>query len=70
MGVILTGMGRDGVDGLRTLRESGGRVVAQDEATSVVYGMPGAAVREGAADYVLGLPSIARFVSHTVRGAP
>lgn len=69
MGVILTGMGRDGVDGLRTLRDAGGRVVAQDEATSVVYGMPGAAVREGAADYVLGLPSIARFVSHTVRGA-
>ncbi len=68
MGVILTGMGRDGVDGLRVLRGAGGRVVAQDEATSVVYGMPGAAVREGAADYVLGLPSIARFLAHTVRG--
>ena len=42
--LILTGMGQDGLDGLRELRQAGGRVLAQDEATSVVFGMPGVAV--------------------------
>jgi two-component system chemotaxis response regulator CheB len=51
--VILTGMGRDGVDGLRHVKASGGWVVAQDEASSVVYGMPGEAAREGLVDVVL-----------------
>jgi two-component system, chemotaxis family, protein-glutamate methylesterase/glutaminase len=57
--VILTGMGRDGVDGLRTVRQRGGRVIAQDEATSVVFGMPGAAVAAGVVDEVLSLEAIA-----------
>lgn len=68
LGVVLTGMGRDGVDGLHAMRRAGGRVVAQDEATSVVFGMPGAAVREGAADHVLALPSIAGFLTQAARG--
>lgn len=57
--VILTGMGRDGVDGLTAIRAAGGVVIAQDEATSVVYGMPGSAVAAGVADEVLPLDAIA-----------
>ena len=50
IGVILTGMGQDGVRGLRKLKERGGYVVGQDEATCVVYGMPRAAAKEGLVD--------------------
>lgn len=52
-GVLLTGMGRDGVDELRLLKERGAVTIAQDQASSVIYGMPAEAVRVGAADYVL-----------------
>ncbi len=52
---VLTGMGQDGLDGLREVHEAGGQVLAQDEATSVVYGMPGVAVAAGVADEVLAL---------------
>ncbi len=57
--LILTGMGQDGLDGLRELRQAGGRVLAQDEATSIVFGMPGVAVAAGLADAVLPLEGIA-----------
>ncbi len=53
LAVILTGMGTDGLDGTRLLRSSGSMIIAQDEATSVVWGMPGAVSREGLADHVL-----------------
>lgn len=59
MAVILTGMGRDGVVGLRAVRQAGGRILAQDEASSVVFGMPGAAVSEGLADASLPLDTLA-----------
>ncbi len=59
VGVILTGMGEDGVAGLRALRQAGGRVLAQDEKSSVVFGMPGAAVASGLADHVLPLDAVA-----------
>jgi two-component system chemotaxis response regulator CheB len=59
IGVLLTGMGRDGARGLLELREAGSPTLAQDEATSVVWGMPGEAVALGAATEVLPLPSIA-----------
>jgi two-component system chemotaxis response regulator CheB len=59
IGVILTGMGEDGVAGLQTLRQTGGRVIAQDEKTSVVFGMPSAAITAGLADMVLPLENIA-----------
>ena len=57
--VILTGMGRDGVDGLRAVRDAGGRTLAESERTAVVNGMPGAAIAAGLADYVLPLDQIA-----------
>lgn len=59
LGIILTGMGRDGVDGLRALHAAGGYVLAQDEASSVVYGMAQEAVRAGAVHEVLPLELIA-----------
>jgi two-component system chemotaxis response regulator CheB len=59
VGVILTGMGRDGARGLKEIRERGGRTIAQNAETCVVYGMPGAAVQLGAAQEVLPLDQIA-----------
>ncbi|MEW6523240.1 MAG: chemotaxis response regulator protein-glutamate methylesterase [Bacillota bacterium] len=61
--VILTGMGCDGTEGSRKVREAGGRVIAQDEATSIVYGMPGAVTRAGLANLVLPLGQIGRAAS-------
>jgi two-component system chemotaxis response regulator CheB len=61
--VILTGMGRDGVDGLRAIRAAGGRTIAESKATAIVYGMPGAAVRDGLADLVLPLHDVCAAVA-------
>ena len=52
-GILLSGMGDDGVAGLQDLRMAGGVCIAQDEETSIVFGMPGAAIRSGAVDYIL-----------------
>jgi len=59
IGVILTGMGRDGARGLKEIRVRGGRTIAQDESTCVVFGMPGEAVSLGAAEEVLPVEEIA-----------
>jgi two-component system chemotaxis response regulator CheB len=59
LAVILTGMGEDGVAGLKMVRQAGGRIIAQDEKSSVIFGMPGAAVAAGLADDVLPLEAIA-----------
>lgn len=59
VGVILTGMGDDGAQGLLEMKQAGAATIAQDEATCVVFGMPNEAIKRGAADQVLPLPSIA-----------
>ncbi|HEY9397092.1 MAG TPA: CheB methylesterase domain-containing protein, partial [Burkholderiales bacterium] len=56
---LLTGMGRDGAAGMLAVRNAGGRTIAQDEASCVVYGMPREAVQLGAAERVLPLDQIA-----------
>jgi len=64
---LLTGMGQDGAIGLRALKEAGWRTLAQDEATSVVWGMPQAAVKLGAAQFVLPIDEIGPML---LRGFP
>jgi two-component system chemotaxis response regulator CheB len=66
LAVILTGMGRDGVDGLKAVRSAGGVVLAQDRGTSVVYGMPGAAFAEGVTSEVLPVSRIANRILEVV----
>ncbi len=66
LGVIMTGMGADGRRGTEHVRDVGGHVLAQDEATSVVWGMPGAAVQAGTVDAVLPLPDLARAIAERV----
>jgi two-component system chemotaxis response regulator CheB len=58
VGVILTGMGGDGAEGLLKMKKAGARTIAQDEASSVVWGMPGSAVKLNAAEFVLPLDKI------------
>lgn len=58
IGVILTGMGHDGLEGMKAIKAANGRTVAQDEATSVVYGMPKAVMEAGCADKVVSLSKV------------
>ncbi|HVS51308.1 MAG TPA: chemotaxis response regulator protein-glutamate methylesterase [Opitutaceae bacterium] len=67
---VLTGMGRDGADGLLRLREHGAVTFAQDEATSVVYGMPRVAWENGAAQHQLPLDHVAEFLVRPPENAP
>jgi two-component system chemotaxis response regulator CheB len=63
VGVILTGMGDDGVEGARAIRDAGGIIIAEAQETAVVNGMPGAAVRAGVATEVLPLPEIGDYLA-------
>lgn len=68
LGLILTGMGHDGAAGAQHLVDAGASVIAQDEATSVVWGMPGAAAQAGVCAAVLPLPQIGSKVTRLFRG--
>lgn len=59
LGVVLTGMGADGLEGCKSIRRAGGRILVQDRASSSVWGMPGVVADAGLADRILPLPSIA-----------
>lgn len=63
VGMILTGMGEDGADGITAIQEAGGHTVAQDESSSVVYGMPKAAIERGVVDRVLPLSEMASYLN-------
>jgi two-component system chemotaxis response regulator CheB len=66
-GVIMTGMGSDGTQGLKLMKQNGATIIAQNEATCVVFGMPKVAAETGLADAVLPLDQIADMIVKTVR---
>lgn len=68
LGILLTGMGSDGVEGLRQLQAAGCPTIAQDETTSLVFGMPGEAVRQQVVTHVLPLDRIAQAIQQWSRG--
>ncbi|MFI7586943.1 chemotaxis response regulator protein-glutamate methylesterase [Spongisporangium articulatum] len=70
LGLVLTGMGRDGASGAEVIRRAGGHVFAQDQATSVVWGMPGAVATAGQADRIVPLPEVAQVLSTTLARTP
>lgn len=68
IGIVLTGMGRDGALGLKAMREAGARTLAQDQASSVVWGMPGAAVDLGAVEKIVALNQVSADIVRLVNG--
>jgi two-component system chemotaxis response regulator CheB len=69
IGVILTGRGEDGTEGAHAIKEAGGIVICQDRDSSVEFGMPGAAIRHGDADYIVELEEIAPLLTRLVSEA-
>ncbi|WP_437205118.1 protein-glutamate methylesterase/protein-glutamine glutaminase [Planctomicrobium sp. SH664] len=70
LAAVLTGMGKDGLEGAKLVRERGGRIIAQDQETSVVWGMPRAVTEAGLAHQVLALRDIAPEILRSVAAAP
>lgn len=67
IGVVLTGMGEDGAGGLLKMRQKGARTIVQDEASSVVFGMPKAAIERGGSEYIIPLDQIAPLLVQLVK---
>ena len=68
IGVVLTGMGSDGARGARAIKQAGGLVIAQDEATCVIFGMPAEAIKAGIVDQTLGIDDIYPAIEKRVLG--
>ena len=66
VGVLMTGMGRDGADAMTLLRKQGGRTIAEAESTAVVWGMPGELVKNGGAEFVRPVEDIAGAIVELV----
>jgi len=69
VGVVLTGMGRDGTIGAGLIRRAGGQVIAEDASTCVIWGMPRSVVEAGETDWVVPLPEVAAAIERMVKGA-
>lgn len=67
LALILTGMGSDGAKGLASIKDSGGYTVAQDEESSVIFGMPGSAIKTGKVDRIIPLDKISQFICDFIR---
>lgn len=68
VGVLLTGMGRDGADGMKAISDQGGLTIAQNQDSCVVFGMPAEAIALGAAQHILSVNDIAPFILNRVKG--
>ncbi|MEP2026571.1 MAG: chemotaxis-specific protein-glutamate methyltransferase CheB [Reichenbachiella sp.] len=66
LGAILTGMGKDGVEGMKAIKEAGGYTIAQNERSSIIYGMPKAAVQCGAIDKSIDIKEIGSFIVNSL----
>ncbi len=70
LAVVMTGMGQDGLRGCETIRSVGGQIIVQDEASSVVWGMPGFVARAGLADRIVPLPELGPEIMRRIRKQP
>ncbi len=67
LGILLTGMGRDGADGMRKIKQEGGITIAEDESTAIIFGMPAAAIQEGSADFVVPSYAIPEVIEKIIK---